>query len=191
MSTFTVNLGLEQVANGADANSWDVPTNADWALVDQALGTSTSIAFTNIDVSPTVAQAAFFLVTCTGILSGDVNLIFPAAIGGRRVINNQTTGAHKLTVKNGAGDTGVIVGQGLQTPVLLTAGAALYDNTGAIKLGSASLASATTTDLGSVPQGSLSITGTNTITSFGSSAAIGETKPRLAELKVPKSYTPP
>src|SRR3990167_4426633 len=40
----------------------------------------------------------------------------------------------------------------------------------------ASIASATTTDLGSTPHQSISITGTTTITAFGSSAMTGEIK---------------
>jgi hypothetical protein len=42
--------------------------------------------------------------------------------------------------------------------------------------GAGTLASAATTDLGSIPQSVISITGTTTITSFGSSATIGSTK---------------
>jgi hypothetical protein len=44
---------------------------------------------------------------------------------------------------------------------------------GLIGGGTASIASASTADLGSVPQANVTITGTTTITSFGSSAAIG------------------
>jgi len=42
--------------------------------------------------------------------------------------------------------------------------------------GAASIASATTTDLGSVPQGYLTVTGTTAITGFGSSATLGTSK---------------
>lgn len=47
---------------------------------------------------------------------------------------------------------------------------------GVVGGGVASIASASTTDLGSVPQANVSITGTTTINSFGSSAAIGVIK---------------
>lgn len=178
MSTFTTNIGLEQPINGADVNSWDVPVNADWALIDQALGSSTTQAFTNVNVTLTVAQAAYFQVICTGTLSGNVNLIFPAAIGGRRIIQNNCTGAFSLRVLNGAGDTGggVTIPAAVLTPVLLTGGQALYDNFGQIRAGFAFIASAATTDLGSVPFGSLSLTGSATVTSFGSGAQVGESK---------------
>lgn len=176
MSTFSTNLGLEQPANGADSGTWDVPLNSDLGLIDQALGTSVSKSFTNVDITLSVAQAAFFQFNCSGTLSGNVNLIFPATIGGRRIVNNQCTGAFTLKVKNGAGDTGIVVGQGYQTPVLLTTGTALYDAYASTPAGAATLASATTTDLGSVPQGEITISGTTTITGFGSSAPVGATR---------------
>lgn len=129
-STFTTNIGIEQPANGDYPNDWDVPINADWGLIDQALGSSTSFAFTNANISPTVAQSAFFMLICTGTLTGNVQLILPGAIGGGRHIFNQCTGAFTLTVLNGAGDTGggVVVPQGYPLPIVLTAGRAYYDN---------------------------------------------------------------
>lgn len=128
-STYTTNLAIEQPARGDDSGTWDVPVNADWALIDQASGTSTTVGFTNANVTLTVAQAAYFQIICTGSLTGNCQLILPSAIGGRRVIFNQCTGAFTLTVLNGAGDTGggVVVGQGYQTPIVLTAGRAYYD----------------------------------------------------------------
>jgi hypothetical protein len=177
-SVFSPNLGLEEPSTGSQVNAWGGTINSDMSVIDAAMGSSTSVALTNANVTLTVAQSAFFLIICTGTLTGNVELIFPGAIGGRRVVQNNCTGAFTLKVLNGSGDTGggVIVGQGLQTPILLTAGQCFLDNTGAIPIGAASIASATTTDLGSVPQGSLVVTGTTTITSFGTSAPIGQTK---------------
>ena len=120
---------MEQPATGDYTNTWATPVNSDWSVIDATFGSSTSIAFTNANVTLTVAQAAFFQIVCTGTLSGNVQLILPGTIGGRRVIFNQCTGAFTLTVLNGAGDTGggVVVGQGFQTPVVLTAAQAYYD----------------------------------------------------------------
>lgn len=130
MSTFSVNLNLEEPLNGADVNSWDIPLNGDLTIIDQALGSSTSFAFTNANISPTVAQSAYFMLICTGTLTGNVQLILPGAIGGGRHIFNQCTGAFTLTVLNGAGDTGggVIIPQGFPFPIILTGGRAYYDN---------------------------------------------------------------
>jgi hypothetical protein len=122
-STFTANIGIEQPGNGDYVNNWSTPVNNDWALIDQAFGSSTTVSFTNSNQTLSVAQAAFFQIICTGVLTGNVQLILPATIGGRRVIFNQCTGAFQLTVLNGAGDSGggVVVGQGYMTPVVLTA----------------------------------------------------------------------
>lgn len=132
-STFTTNINLEQPGLGDYANDWNAPVNADWALIDQNFGSSTTVAFTGSNITLTVAQSAYFQIVCTGTLTGNVELILPATIGGRRVIFNQCTGAFTLTVLNGSTDTGggVVVGQGYQTPVVLTAGQAYYDAYGA------------------------------------------------------------
>lgn len=128
-STFTVNLHIEEPGLGDYPDSWNVPLNSDLTILDQATGTSTTIAFTNANVTLSVAQAAYFLVICTGTLTGNVELIFPAAVGGRRIVWNQCTGAFTLKALNGSGDTGggVVCLQGNQTPVILTAGRAYID----------------------------------------------------------------
>ena len=128
-STFTTNLHIEEPASGDYANTWNVPANANYTLIDQAFGSSTSIAFTNVNVTLTVQQAAYYLITCTGTLTGNVNLILPAAIGGTRMILNQCTGNYTLTVLNGASDPGggVLCAQSIVTPVTLTGGQAYYN----------------------------------------------------------------
>lgn len=128
-SSFTTNISLEQPTNGSDVGTWDVPVNGNSGIIDQVIGSSTTVAFTNANVTLTVAQSAYFTIICTGTLSANVKLILPGTIGGRRNIFNQTTGAFTLTVLNGSGDTGggVQVGQGFITPVVLTAGQAYYD----------------------------------------------------------------
>lgn len=132
-STFTPNIYLEQPGVGDYADDWNVPVNSDWSVIDQTFGSSTSVAFTNANVTLTVAQSAYFQITCTGTLTANVKLILPATIGGRRLILNQCAGAYTLTVLNGSSDTGggVVVGQGFLTPVVLTAGRAYYDAYGA------------------------------------------------------------
>lgn len=172
-STFTPNINLEEPGNGDYSDTWNLPLNSDLTIIDQALGAFTTQAFTNVDVVFTAAQGAYYEVRCTGVLSGNVSLIFPSTVGGRRIINNGCTGSFTLTVKNGAGDTGVVVAQGVRTPISLTQGAAAIDNYASTATGTASIASAATTDLGSVPQGNITITGTTAITSFGSSAPTG------------------
>jgi len=134
-SLFTTNLHIEQPGLGDYAGDWNVPVNADWALIDQASGTTSTVSLTNTDVTLTVAQSAFFMFILTGTLTGNVNLIFPGTIGGRRIIWNQTTGAFTVTIKNGSGDTGVLAFRSQQVPVLLTASTAYYDEFGSSPAG--------------------------------------------------------
>ena len=128
-STFTTEIYLEEPGLGDYTNDWNVPVNSNFTIIDAAIGGSTSVAFTNANVTLSVPQAAYFSIVCTGTLTANVALILPATIGGRRTIFNQCSGAYTLTVLNGSGDTGggVVVGQGFITPVVLTAGRAYYD----------------------------------------------------------------
>ena len=129
-SSFTTNIGIERPALGDYVNTWSTPVNADWTLIDQALGSTTAITgLTNADTTLTVAQSAYFLFVVSGTLTGNVKIIFPATIGGRKVICNNCTGAFTLTICNGAGDTGVVVPQSVTTAILLNASAAALDAT--------------------------------------------------------------
>jgi microcystin-dependent protein len=129
-STFTPNINLEEPAFGDYSNSWNLPNNSNFTITDQISGSTTTVAMSNANVTLTVAQAAYHTINITGTLSANVQLILPSSIGGRRYIWNQTSGSYTITVLNGAGDTGggLIVGQGLQTPIILTGGRAYYDN---------------------------------------------------------------
>lgn len=136
-SVFTQNLGLEEPALGDYVNSWNVPNNANFTLLDQVVGSSTSVALSNADVTLTIAQAAYHTIVLTGALTADIQLILPGAIGGRRYIWNQCSGSNAVTVWNGVTDTGpgVVVPQGLLVPVILTAGRAYQDSYGAVPPG--------------------------------------------------------
>ena len=128
-STYTPNIYLEQPGLGDYVNTWNTPVNSDWAVIDQVFGSSTTVSFTNTNVTLTVAESAYFMIVCTGTLTGNVELILPGTIGGSRQVFNQCVGAYTLTVLNGSGDTGggVVCGQGFITSVVLTAGQAYYD----------------------------------------------------------------
>lgn len=137
-SVFTTNLNIEEPGLGDYSGDWNIPINNDLSIIDQAFGSSTIIPFTNANVTLTVAQAAFYMIVCTGTLSGPVELILPAAIGGSRKIFNQTGGGYTLTVLNGSSDPGggVVCGSGFITPIVLTGGRAYYDDYSASPPGS-------------------------------------------------------
>jgi microcystin-dependent protein len=128
-SVFTPNINLEEPGLGDYVNNWQTPLNSNFTIADACFGSSTTVPLSSSNVTLSVAQSAFFQIICTGVLTANVQLILPATIGGRRVIFNQCTGAFQIAVLNGAGDSGggVVVGQGFQTPVVLTAGRAYVD----------------------------------------------------------------
>src|SRR5271156_1276256 len=94
--TFTANLDLDQPALGEYVNSWNVPMNSNFGIIDDALGTTTSIAASGSSITLTIPQAAFHTIAVTGALGGSFQLILPAGVGGRRYIWNQTTGGQTV-----------------------------------------------------------------------------------------------
>ena len=68
-------------------------------------------SLTNVNVTLTATQALKSQIVLTGVLSANVNLIFPAGYQNWLVINN-TTGAFNITAKTAAG-SGVVLGAGL------------------------------------------------------------------------------
>jgi len=71
---------------------------------------ATVIAMTGSNVTLTALQYGKPIIIITGLLTANLNLIFPVVVGQWTVINN-TTGAFTITTKTAAG-TGVVVGQG-------------------------------------------------------------------------------
>ena len=81
-STFTTEIYLEEPGLGDYTNDWNVPVNSNFTIIDAAIGGSTSVAFTNANVTLSVPQSAYFSIVCTGTLTANVALILPATIGG-------------------------------------------------------------------------------------------------------------
>ena len=128
-SVFTTNVNLEEPALGDYVNSWNTPVNSNFTVIDDVFGGQSPQIFSNANITLTVAQAAYFQFVCSGALTGNVELILPATIGGRRVVTNNCSGAFTLKLLNGSSDPGggVLCPQGANTPVLLTQGHAYLD----------------------------------------------------------------
>lgn len=108
----TTNKAFAIPIRGSDVGTWDVPINGDFTSIDSLLGAGhvVSLSSTNVTLSQSDANNLYF--NLTGALLADVEVIFPA-IGGIFVINNQTTGAHTVTILTSAAEsTGVEVAQG-------------------------------------------------------------------------------
>lgn len=77
----------------------------------------------NTDVTLTVLEATYSILDCGGVLTGNINVIVPAA-GNEWTIRNSTTGAFGLTVKTPSG-SGVQIPQG-STVVVYSDGTNVY-----------------------------------------------------------------
>lgn len=70
---------------------------------------------TNADVTLNSTQYGSLIITLTGTLSADINIIFPAQVG-EWVVQNKTTGAFAITCKTASG-SGVKAPQGVATVI--------------------------------------------------------------------------
>jgi microcystin-dependent protein len=84
-STFTPALQLEEPARGDYVNSWDLPANANYTQIDNAIGGVTALSLTTGTVNLTQAQANSEVLALSGTLTGNVIIVYPATTGGRKL----------------------------------------------------------------------------------------------------------
>lgn len=114
MGSATPNKALTLPQVGGDENSWGTENNTSLSALDTITGGSVSVACAgNVDVTLTTAQAQNLIIKPAGILTANINLLFPQP--GFYLIDNLCTGAFSLTAKNTAGGTGAVAPQG--TPI--------------------------------------------------------------------------
>lgn len=168
-STFTTNAHLELQGTGDNSGTWGAELNtAVFTIVDNVFGAVTTVSLSNVDVTLTTTQTQANAFVLSGVLSANVNVIFPA-IGRTYFITNNCTGAFTASIKV-TGQTAVVVPQGSSGFWVLD-GTNISHPTPMIGT-STSLASAATTDLGLIGTHNVNVTGTTGITSFGSSANV-------------------
>lgn len=125
-TTYTPNADLALMGTGDEVDNWGVvQNNAVFTPIDGILGATTTVPMSGTDVTLTLSQWQSMAFKITGTLSGNLNLIFPLspadsggvlAVGGFKIIDNQTTGSFTITVKTAAaGSTGVPVPQGYRS----------------------------------------------------------------------------
>ena len=113
-STYTQNKHIELPANNDYPNTWDVPVNADFSVIDAALGGVTSINVTSVSSTPVtlvVAQYQSLFLKFTGTLSANVTYQVPSGVGGQWTVINATSGAFTLTISSAGGGAFVVVPQ--------------------------------------------------------------------------------
>lgn len=113
MATFTANKGYPQPIVGGDTGQWGTEWNQGTSTMDNNMGGTATIPFTNTSVTASFAQYQCLIQNCTGVLTANVSLILPA-VGGFYGILNNTTGPFFLTVTCAGGGASVTVRQGAQ-----------------------------------------------------------------------------
>lgn len=119
-STFTPNASIEKPAHGDDIDTWDIPVNSDWDIIDAVFGNTTSlnaVAASGI-VALTVTQYRPRNIVISGLLTASVNYQIPSGVGGQWTIFNNTTGAFSVTFSSAGGGTSVVLLQGYRTLVV-------------------------------------------------------------------------
>lgn len=131
------------------------------SLQQNIAGILTKSVAGGVDVTLTDAESYNGIISLTGVITADINVIVPAAAMRWTIVNN-TTGSFTLTVKTSAG-TGITVGQGLA--------ALLFCNGTNVVSSTSSGGSGTFTSLSN--SGNLTFTGTgNRITGDFSNATV-------------------
>ena len=117
-STFTTNKTLELPGNGDYVNTWNIPANGDFSIIDAALGGVTSLNATSGSATLTVSQYRPLILNISGAISADVTYTIPSGVGGQWVVNNNTTGGHNVIIASGGAGTTATVGDGFSVTVV-------------------------------------------------------------------------
>lgn len=114
-SSFTTNKYLEKPANGDYNNTWNVPVNSDWDVIDTAFGGTASINAVGASgtVALTLSQYRPPNIVIAGALTANVNYQLPAGVGGLWTVYNNTSGAFSITISSATGGgTSQVIAQG-------------------------------------------------------------------------------
>jgi hypothetical protein len=95
----TTNKVLAQPASG-DLN-WDVPLNANFGVIDAALGGVTTIDVTGITTTQTLTAAQYqkLIIAFTGTLTANLIYQVPSGVGGQWIMTNAATGAFTISFR--------------------------------------------------------------------------------------------
>lgn len=96
----TTNKLLFTPAHGADVDTWDVPVNANWQGLDQALGGYTTLNANGLSgtVALTTSQIVPLGFIVTGTPSGNLNYQVPSGKGGLWLVRNLATLGTSITL---------------------------------------------------------------------------------------------
>lgn len=176
----TANKGLQQPI--ANSPNWNVPLDANFGVIDAALGGTVTKSVTGVGSTPvvlTLSEYQNLAVKFTGVLSTNVTYRIPSGVGGQWIMSNGTTGSYSLTIGNAAGGSSVSIPQGSRG-TLYSDGSSIYFANDPIPLGSIIMWSGS---IASIPSGWALCDGTSGtpdlrnrfIVGAGSTYAVGDT----------------
>lgn len=170
-STYTTDFRWTLQANGENDGTWGDLVNTNYSLQEQAIAGVLSLSVagsSNVTLTATNGasdQSRNSTYIFTGALTGNINTIRPAQ-NQQKIVYNNTSGAFTLT-DIGASGTGVVIPQGYHRRTY-------FDGTNVVDSDPfgydgpyATIASSSTTDLSTIPAANVAISGTTTITAFG------------------------
>lgn len=163
--TQTPNLLLTNQTEGGNNNTWGQIADANFEEIDDKFGDVTPISTTGGTTTLTDAQEIVNAIVLTGTLVSNVTVVFSGR-GGSWVIQNNTTGSYTVTCKK-TGQTGVTVDQGSSTIVFFNGTDIDYAVKSAAATAEVTVASASTADVLGAASEFVAVSGTTTVTSFG------------------------
>ena len=122
----TANKGLAQPANGSNINTWDVPVNGNFGIIDNAFGGvySANLNGQTAPVNISASDAQNLIFNFSGGLIQNVSITLPlnsgatGIVGGQWIVRNITTNAFTLTISPiSGGGTSVVLPQGAITTI--------------------------------------------------------------------------
>lgn len=122
----TTNRSFAVPTHGSDVDTWDVPLNNNFGLLDTILGGVTTIALTNANVTLNAAQLQCGTIRFTGTLSANVTIGWPA-VSGWWLIDNRTTGAFYVSLSCGGSEV-ISTPQGQATWIFIDGTAVRFGN---------------------------------------------------------------
>lgn len=163
--TTTPNILLTNQTEGGNTNTWGQIADANFEEIDDKFGDVTAISTTGGTTTLTDAQEIVNAIVLTGTLVSNVTVVFSGR-GGSWVVQNGTTGSYSVTCKK-TGQTGVTVDQGGSTIVFYNGTDIDYAVESAAATAEVTVASGPTADVLGAASEFVAVSGTTTVTSFG------------------------
>jgi microcystin-dependent protein len=163
--TLTPNVLLTNQTEGGNNNTWGQIADANFELIDNKFGDTTDISTTGGTTTLTDSQELVASIQVADALVSNATIVFSGR-GGFWIVDNNTTGSFTLTCKV-SGQTGVVVEQGSCALIFCDGTDILLGNPPLAAVAEVTVASAATCNILAAASEFVAISGTTTITSFG------------------------